>query len=143
MEELVPKNLEKGLVAAVVGSVAAVVVVISLEPSLRGLYPLPATDSQASERFGQLVGSLPFTTLLLLLGFFAIVSLIGGMVSSLAFGGTRSWPALVTGLVLMIAGTYGVMSVYHPLWFRLASFLPYSMAYVGHLLIRRVATRPT
>ncbi len=141
MEELARGNLEKGLIAAVVGSVAAIAVVISLEPSLRSLYTVLGSNSQASEQLGQMVASLPVGKLLLLLVFFAVASLIGGMVSSLTFGGTRSWPALVTGLVLMIAGTYGVMTVYHPLWFRLASFLTYAMAYIGHLSVRRVASR--
>ena len=128
-------TLEKGLAAIVVGLVAAVVVIISLEPALQKINPvLELNPFEAEQRAAE---SLPRTALLLLLGVYAAASFIGGIASSLTSGRTQSWPALITGLVLMIAGTYGVMVVYQPLWFRLSSFLTYPMVYAGHLVVRR------
>ena len=43
----------------------------------------------------------------------------------------------MTGAILMIAGTYGLLVVYQPLWFRAASLLTYIMAYVGYLILRK------
>jgi hypothetical protein len=39
----------------------------------------------------------------------------------------------------MIAGTFGVLTVYQPLWFRLASLFTFPMAYLGYLMVRKTA----
>jgi hypothetical protein len=131
-------SLERGLVSTVVGLVAAVLVIISVEPLLQRLYPLmgvgpvngPATLARTPD-------SLPPSSLLLLLCAYALASLAGGFAASLIFRRRRAWPAVTTGAVLMIAGSYAVLIGHQPLWFRAASFLTYPMAYLGHLVVRR------
>lgn len=54
----------------------------------------------------------------------------------MASGRCKSWPAVITGLILMIAGIYGLLAVYQPLWFRAANLLTYPVAYVGYLTFR-------
>lgn len=138
MAESSRRSLEKGLASIVVGLVAAAVVIIALEPSLRRFYPVSDVHPLTSpEQYGRMTASLPALTYFLLWSLYAIASLVGGAASSLTFGRTRSWPPLTTGLVLMIAGTFGVWAVYQPLWFHGVSFLAYPMAYLGHLAVRK------
>ena len=143
MSETVARNsgsLERELLSIVVGLIAAVLVIISLEPVLQKLYPvLQLNPLDASAQGGRAVDSLPAASLLLLLVAYALASFVGGLASSLTAGKAKALPAVVTGLVLMIAGSYGVMVVYQPLWFRAASFLTYPMAYVGYLVTRKSA----
>ena len=132
------RSLEKGLAAVVVGLVSAAVLIIGLEPVLRQLYPgLDVGAAGSPER--RMVGSMPGATYLLLWMLYALASLVGGLASSLIAGRARSWPALLTGGILMVAGTFGVLTVHQPLWFRLATFLAYPMAYAGHLAARKTA----
>jgi hypothetical protein len=132
-------SLERGLVATVVGLVAAVLVIIMLEPVLQSLYPrLEVNPLGAAER-PPASDALPATSLLLLLGAYGLASVVGGLAASLTSGRARAWPAVVTGLILMIAGSYAVIVVDNPPWFRIASFATYPLAYVGHLLVRRAS----
>jgi hypothetical protein len=129
-------SLERGLVATVVGLVAAVLVIVMLEPVLQSLYPrLEVNPLEAAERPAS--DALPATSLLLLLGAYGLASLVGGLAASLTSGRARAWPAVVTALILMIAGSYAVVVVDNPPWFRIASFATYPLAYAGHLLVRR------
>jgi hypothetical protein len=131
-------SLEWELVSIVVGVVSAALVIIALNTFLGRLYPVPGLNPlQPVEELRSQVAALPRTSYFLLLGAYAFASFVGGLAASLTAGRTHARPALVTGLILMIAGTYGVMVVYQPIWFRAVSFLTYSMAYLAHLLIRR------
>lgn len=125
-------SLEKGLVSIVVGLIVAVLVIMALEPVLQRLYPGADLTRPALEA-GE---PLPLLSSLLLLGAYAISSFVGGLGSSLISGGRESWPAGVTALGLMIAGSYGVMAIRPPVWFWVASLLTYAAAYLGHLLAR-------
>jgi hypothetical protein len=120
-----------------VGLVAASLVIISLEPVLQIFYlVLELNPLRAAQQLRQVSSSLQPMSYLLLLGAYALSSLIGGLASTLTSGRGKSWPAVITGLILMIAGTSGLLAVYQPLWFRAASLLTYPMAYVGYLTIR-------
>ena len=131
-------SLERGLGSIVVGLVAAALVIISLGPILQRLSPVPGLNPlEAADQIRSQAASLPRMSFVLLISAYAVASLIGGIATSLTSGRTRSWPVVITGLVLMVAGTYGVMVVYQPLWFRAVSFLTYPMAYLGHLVIRK------
>ena len=131
-------SLERGLGSIVVGLVAAALVIISLGPILQRLYPVPGLNPlEASAELREQASSLPRMSFILLFAAYALASLLGGIATSLTSGRRHGWPVVVTGLVLMIAGTYGVMVVYQPLWFRAASFLTYPMAYLGHLVVRK------
>ena len=130
-------SLERGLVATVVGLVAAVLVIIMLEPVLERLYPRLEINPLEAAAQPQATDALPATSLFLLLGAYALASLVGGLAASLTSGRTRAWPAVTTGLVLMIAGAYAVIVVNQPPWFRAVSFLTYPLAYVAHLLVRK------
>jgi hypothetical protein len=133
-------SIERGLAAVVVGLVVAAVTVIAVEPALRRFYPiLEATPGLSVEESREILESLPRVTFVLLWGLYALASLIGGIAATLIAGRTQSWPALLTALVLMIAGTFTVVTVYQPLWFRFASFFTYPMAYLGYLAVRRQA----
>ena len=132
-------SLERGLLGIVVGAVAAALVVIALGPLLQRLYPVDINPLKVAESLQQAPDSLPPLSFALLLAAYAFASFVGGLATSLTVGRVERWPAVVTGIVLMIAGTFGVMAVSQPAWFRAASFLTYPMAYVGHLLVRRSA----
>ena len=131
-------SIERGLASIVVGVVAAALFVIALGPVLERLYPVPGLNPlEASDELRERVSSLPRMSFILLFAAYALASLIGGTATSLTSGRTLKWPVLTTAFVLMIAGTYGVMAVYQPFWFRAASFLTYPMAYLGHLVARK------
>jgi hypothetical protein len=133
-------SLEWGLVSIVVGVVAAALVVIALNTVLGRLYPVPGLNPlQPVDELRSQVDSLPRTGYVVLLAAYAVASLVGGLAASITARRTHVWPVLATGVILMVAGTYGVMAVFQPLWFRAASFLAYPMAMVGHLIIRRKA----
>jgi hypothetical protein len=125
-------SLERGLASVVVGLVVAAVMIIAVEPTLRSFYPVPQAGSGAQPDQSRFTVSL-------LWGLYAAASLVGGGAATLISGRLKSWPALTTGLVLMIAGTFGVLTVYQPLWFRLASFFTFPMAYLGFLVVRKSA----
>ena len=131
-------SVERGLVSVVVGLVAASLVIISLGPVFQSFYPVPELNPlRAAQQLQQVSDSLRPMSFLLLLGAYALSSLVGGMASTLTSGRGKRWPPVVTGVILMIAGTYGLLVVYQPLWFRAASFLTYPMAYVGYLILRK------
>jgi hypothetical protein len=133
-------SLERGLASVVVGLVVAAVMIITVEPTLRSFYPVPQSESGLSpEQSREMMESLPRFTFTLLLGLYAVASMLGGLAATLISGRIKSWPALATGLVLMIAGTFGVLTVYQPMWFRLASFFTFPMAYLGYLVVRKPA----
>jgi hypothetical protein len=133
----VNEPLERGLVSTVVGLVAAVLVIVSLEPLLQKLYPLlDVAPVDAAGALARRTGSMPTSSLLLVLGAYALASLVGGFAASLTFRRRRAWPAVTTAVVLMIAGSYAVLVGHQPLWFQAASFLTYPMAYLGHLAVR-------
>jgi hypothetical protein len=121
-----------------VGLVAAVLVIIVLAPVLQNLYPRLDVNPLQVEG-APLADSLPPTSLMLLLGAYALASFIGGFAASLTAGRTSAWPAIVTGVILMVAGSYAVLGVPDVLWFWAASFLTYPLAYLGHLLVRKSA----
>lgn len=132
------RPLERGLAAVVVGLVTAAVLIVALEPALRQLYPVPVVDpTSAPEQYRSTMDAQPPVTFILLWMLYAVGSLAGGIAASLTSGRTRSWPALATGGVLAVAGTFGVLTVYQPLWFRVVSFLAYPLAYVGHVAVRK------
>lgn len=131
-------SFERGLVSIVVGLVAAALVIIALEPLLQRLVPVPGLNPlEAAEELRAQAAALPRLSFLVVFGGYALASLVGGISSSLTSGRVMRWPPAVTGAILGIAGTYGVMVVYQPIWFRAVSFLAYPMAWVGHLLVRR------
>lgn len=131
-------SLERGLVSIVVGLVAAALVIIALEPLLQGLVPVPGLNPlDAAAELREQVAALPRASFMVVLGGYALASLVGGISTSLTSGRAMAWPPLATGAILAVAGTYGVLVVYQPLWFRGVSFLTYPMAWVGHLLVRR------
>ena len=133
-----PGSLERGLLAIVVGLIAAVLVIVSVEPLLRRLYPIPELNPlRSAEEVARASASLPTTTAVLLLVAYALASLVGGFACSLTYARRAAWPVVTMAVVLMIAGSSGVMAVYQPFWFRAASFLTYPMAWVGHLLVRK------
>jgi hypothetical protein len=140
MPESSRTSLERGLASVVVGLVVAAVMIITVEPTLRSFYPVPQPGPGLSvERSQEMMASLPRFTFTLLWGLYAGASLVGGVAATLISGRVKSWPALTTGLVLMVAGTFGVLTVYQPLWFRLASLFTFPMAYLGYLMVRKTA----
>ena len=131
-------SVERGLVSVVVGLVAASLVIISLGPVFQSFYPVPELNPlRAAQQIQQVSDALRPMSFFLLLGAYALSSLVGGMASTLTSGRGKRWPAVITGVILMIAGTYGLLVVYQPLWFRAASLLTYTMAYVGYLILRK------
>jgi hypothetical protein len=139
MPESTRTTLERGLASVLVGLVAAAVLIISLEPALRSLYPVPQPDGRSADQVREAMAALPRFTFILVWALYAGASLVGGIASTLISGRVKKWPALTTGLVLLVAGTFGVLAVYQPLWFRLASLLTYPMAYLGYLTVRKPA----
>ena len=133
-------SIERGLAAVVVGLVLAAVTIVAVEPALRRFYPIPeATPGLSVEENRRMLEALPRVAFVLLLGLYAAAALIGGLTATLISGRTQSWPALITGLLLMIAGTFTIVSIDQPLWFRFASFFTYPIAYFGYLAARRQA----
>ena len=131
-------SLERGLASVVVGLVAAALMILGLEPGLRSLYPVPEAGAGLSaEQYRRMMETLPRSTFLLLWGLYAGASLVGGVASTLISGRIKSWPALLTGGILMIAGIFSVLTVYQPVWFRIASLFTYPMAYAGYLVVRK------
>ena len=131
-------SVERGLASVVVGLVAASLVIIGLGPVFQRFYPVPELNPlRAAQQLQEVSDALRPGSFLLLLGAYALSSLVGGLASTLTSGRSKSWPALITGVVLMIAGTYGLLVVYQPPWFRAASLLTYPMAYVGYLVLRK------
>ena len=120
------------------GSSLRPLVIISLGPVFQSFYPVPELNPlRAAEQLQQVSDPLRPMSFFLLLGAYALSSLVGGMASTLTSGRGKRWPAVMTGAILMIAGTYGLLVVYQPLWFRAASLLTYIMAYVGYLILRK------
>ena len=122
-------SLERGLVSIVVGMIAAVLVIVLVERLLRTLYP-PEPGASTP---------LSTATAAVLLGAYAVASLVGGFACSLTFARSRKWPVVITGCMLMVAGSFGVVAVYQPTWFLAASFLTYPMVYLGHLAVQKTA----
>ena len=131
-------SLERGLGSVLVGLVVATLVIITVEPALRRFYPIPpSAEGLSAEEFRRAMDALPRLSFLLLLGLYAVASFSGGLAATLTAGRITRWPALATGFVLMVAGAISVITVYQPVWFRLASFLTYPLAYLGYAAARR------
>lgn len=92
-------SIERGLASVVVGLVAASLVIIGLGPVFQRFYPVPEFNPlRAAQQLQEVSDALRPGSFLLLLGAYALSSLVGGLASTLTSGRSKSWPALITGV---------------------------------------------
>jgi hypothetical protein len=116
--------MKRKIFAVVLGFIAAVILIITIEALGHSLYPLPAgmdiTDTEAMKAY---VITLPATALLIVMAAWIVATLVGGLLACFIARETPLiYSAIIGGLVLL--GTIiNLISLPHPLWFSITSVL--------------------
>jgi len=123
----------KNLICIFAGIITGFIVISLVQMAGAILVPPPTnfnyTNKEASKFF---VESLSVESLLIVILARAVGSFLGGLVTSLIASENKIESALITGIVLLIAGLINLISTPHPWWFwvlGLAVYLP--GAYLG------------
>jgi hypothetical protein len=121
----------KGILGALGGLAAALVVIVAFQKVGQLIYPMPAgLDMKDKEAMGAWIKTLPVGAFLLLLAGYAAGSFTGGAVAVLISG--KLGPALAIGGVLTLSGLANVVMIPHPAWVAVASLALYlPMAWLG------------
>lgn len=135
----------KNILAVIAGIIAAVIVIFIVEALSNMLFPPSSKiDMENPEQVKQMIENAPFGALLLVVIGWAIGAFSGGLVATIVSNNKKSFPALIVGMLLMIAGIINLMMFTHPIWmwiFGLGVNLPF--AYLGYRFVsKRTISQP-
>lgn len=131
------------VLAVVVGTMVAMILVTIIEMGINKIYPLPpGTDMYDAASAAKAMAAMPSTALVLVFIDYAIAALVGGVISTILSKRVKRNPPLVTGFIMTIAGVYDSVLLHMPTWFLVANIFVYiPFAFLGYLLLKkRVAT---
>ncbi len=130
----------RGLLACLLGLIAAGFVIAGIESLGMAIYPppadmLPAYEAQDTVRMREIIASLPLGSLLFVLAAYFWGSFVGGLTAgAIAPQAKFFWPTLVIATVLTLCSILYFWKIPSPFWFQvsnLAVYFPLSLAGAG------------
>jgi len=123
----------KKISAVLIGTIAAVVIILLVQMIVNSLYPLPTGIKQDDiEKIRAIYLNMPLAAYLLLLLAYILGSFVGGLTAALISHSGKQYLAMIIGIILLLMAVVNLFKYPHPVWFTVASllaFLPF--AYLG------------
>lgn len=114
--------LARNIFAIVIGVLAGAAVTLLVESVNMLLYPLPTgMDMNNKDELAKYIHGLPLTAFLIVVVAFALGSFSSTWVTRRMTPNRASWPALITGLLYLLATVNNFFQIPHPLWMLIAS----------------------
>ena len=127
------------IIALVVGLLAALALVTSIEGLGYELYPLPdSIDSQNIDQMRQHIESLPPQALLIVLSAWIVATMGGGLLACIISKVKPLLFASLIGLATMSGSIYIMFKIPHPPWFMAAAIAGILMAIFITVRIARI-----
>ncbi len=129
----------KFIAAVFVGMMLGSLVIWGIETWGHTVFPPPPDlDPTDVDQVTELIANAPVGALLFVVLAYALGSFFGGLIAQLISNGFTIWPALITGLVLLIFGGITLVTIPHPMWMVISGILVFiPMAALGGRLVRK------
>jgi len=133
----------KRILSVVLGLICAFVLILSLEMINSLFYAPPeGVDFKTPVAMRAFIDALPVTAFLLVLLGFILGTFIGSLVAVMVSKSGNLVPAMLVGVILMVANMADLYLIQHPLWFAVLSTAVYlPMAYLGGIVGNRLAMK--
>ena len=133
-------GISKYILAILVGTMSALILyIIFRDAVVYHIYPLPTgIDEYDAASFSKAVATMPQKEFMLLLADSALTALLGGIVATLFVKRALRLPAMVTGIILTLAGLILALSLHYPSWVVIVGlfvYLPFTL--LGYWLLRK------
>lgn len=133
-------GISKYILAILVGTMSALILfTIFRDAVVYHIYPLPSgIDEYDAGSFAKVVATMPRNEFILLLADSAFTALLGGIIATLFVKRELRLPAIVTGIILTLAGLILALSLHYPSWVVVVGlfvYLPFTL--IGYWLIKK------
>ncbi len=130
----------KRILSVVLGLICAMIIISGME-MLNSLFYAPPKGMNFEDPavMRAMMAALPVTAFLLVLLGFILGTFVGALVAALVHKSGSLVPAIVVGVILMVANAANLYLLQHPLWFAVLSTAVYlPMAYLGGIVGNRL-----
>ena len=133
------RSILRSVGVVLLGTVVAMAIIIAVEGLGQKLYPAPASRKLADPGTLKLfIAGLPTGAFSLVLGGWAVASVVGAWIASRIAAGRRLVHGMVVGFLLLLAGVANMLMLPHPLWFVAVGILVFPLgATLGTALAAR------
>jgi hypothetical protein len=133
----------RSIAGVVVGLIAAVAVIASLEALGHAIYPPPpGIDPHNPEAFQTIIDQLPLGAIVMVLVAWGAGTLAGGFSAGAVVGRAQVVHALIVGGIVMSFAVFMMIIIPHPVWFMIISvFVVLPPALFGALLAKSLFDR--
>ncbi len=133
-------ELSKYILPVVAGAMSGMVLItFGVELVIHKMYPDPSgADVHAAGFLAKYVLGLPTGAFVAMLVNYGICSFAAGIISTVIAKRERKIPAIVSGVLLTLAGLYYVIKMPYPMWFAVVSLLVYlPFTLLGYTVARK------
>ena len=110
--------MSRSLMAAFAGTLSAIIIIMFVEMLGHQAYPLPkGIDINDTVAMQKHIDNLPMTAFLIVLAGWGLGTFTGTWLAVRIAGKDNGRPALLVGLILLIAGITNMIMLPHPGWF--------------------------
>jgi len=127
----------------IIGTISASIFIFLLEyANMKLFYPLPQgytmDDMHDQARATEVLSKMPAGAFVSILIIYAITSMIGGIIASIISGKMRSWPAIITGVLLGGMGLWDNMMLKAPTWYTISAVIVSILfAFIGFQAVKK------
>ena len=123
----------RNILSVVTGVIVGLVIIILGEGIVHAMNPLPSSiDFADPESFRGYIAEAPVSLHLGILGIYALSCFVGGLVTASIAQDKKITRAMTLGGIFMGLGTFNLVSLGHPIWVVVCSFLAFlPFAYLG------------
>ncbi|WP_027420111.1 hypothetical protein [Crocinitomix catalasitica] len=129
------------LLAVLAGTIAGVLVIFLGDILIHTLFPAPGyLDMRIKGDVEKAIELMPIMALVLMLFYWLLSSFIGGLVAGKIAKHNWQLPTIFTGIVLLMAAVFNMISIPHPIWMVIIAIVLYVPAayYGGKIMNKKV-----
>ena len=133
------------LLAVLAGVIAGVFVIFLGDILIHALFPAPDYLNMRNKTDAiKAIELMPFIALVIMLFYWLLSSFIGGLVAGKIAKTNWQLPTIFTGIVLLMAAVYNMISIPHPIWMVVIAIVLYGpAAYYGGRMVNKKAPKKT
>lgn len=127
------------VLAIIIGTITGMLCIVFMQMAIYHAWPLPAgTDLYYADSVANAVKTMPKAVFYWLLVSYGVAAFIAGSLSTFISGRCSVYPALISAVIMTIAGAINAFSVNMPGWFTITLLFCYlPPAFLAWLLFRK------
>lgn len=131
----------ENVLSIIVGTITGMLCIVFMQMGIYHFYPpLPGTDLYDADSVAVAMRSMPSVVLILFICSYAIASFVAGITATLISKRLFMYPALISALIMTIAGVINALAVHLSSWFLFTIcfvYIPFS--WLAYLCVRKKA----